>query len=91
MEFLKDDGVIERLSEKLFELQYTESTLLPKLQEQLKQKEIENIVTAVQKGFGGGQLVPHGVLAGPKNICLNVPTAGKVNQRKATAATGGNL
>ena len=53
MEFLKDDGVIERLSEKLFELQYTESTLLPKLQEQLKQKEkeIENIVTAVQKGY----------------------------------------
>ena len=53
MEFLKDDGVIERLSEKLFELQYTESTLLPKLQEQLqqKEKEIENIVTAVQKGY----------------------------------------
>ena len=53
MEFLKDDGVIERLSEKLFELQYTESTLLPKLQEQLKQKEkeIENIVNAVQKGY----------------------------------------
>ncbi len=53
MEFLKDDGVIERLSEKLYELQYTESTLLPKLQEQLKQKEkeIENIVNAVQKGY----------------------------------------
>ncbi len=53
MEFLKDDGAIERLSEKLYELQYTESTLLPKLQEQLKQKEkeIENIVDAVQKGY----------------------------------------
>ncbi len=53
MEFLKDDGVIEKLSEKLYELQYTESTLLPKLQEQLKQKEkeIENIVNAVQKGY----------------------------------------
>ena len=53
MEFLRDDGVIERLSAKLYELQYTESTLLPKLQEQLKQKEkeIENIVNAVQKGY----------------------------------------
>ena len=53
MEFLRDDGVIEKLSEKLCELQYTESTLLPKLQEQLKQKEteIENIVNAVQKGY----------------------------------------
>ncbi|MCH5161870.1 MAG: recombinase family protein [Clostridiales bacterium] len=53
MQFLKDDGVIERLSEKLYELQYAESTLLPKLQEQLKQKakEIENILTAVQKGY----------------------------------------
>ena len=53
MEFLKDDGVIEKLSEKLYELQYTESTVLPKLQEQLKQKkkEIENILNAVQKGY----------------------------------------
>ena len=53
MEFLRDDGVIERLSAKLYELQYTKSTLLPKLQEQLKQKEkeIENIVNAVQKGY----------------------------------------
>lgn len=53
MEFLKDDGIIERLSAKLYELQYTESTVLPKLQEQLKQKEkeIENIVNAVQKGY----------------------------------------
>ena len=53
MEFLKDDGVIEKLSAKLYDLQYTESTVLPKLQEQLKQKEkeIENIVNAVQKGY----------------------------------------
>ena len=53
MEFLQDDIVIERLSAKLYELQYTESTILPKLQEQLKQKEkeIENIVNAVQKGY----------------------------------------
>lgn len=53
MKFLKNDEIIERLAEKLYELQYTESTLLPKLQEQLKQKEkeIENIVNAVQKGY----------------------------------------
>ena len=53
MEFLKEDGVIERLSAKLYELQYSESTILPKLQEQLKQKEkeIENIINAVQKGY----------------------------------------
>ena len=53
MEFLKDDDIIERLSAKLYELQYIESTILPKLQEQLKQKEkeIENIVNAVQKGY----------------------------------------
>ena len=53
MEFLKQDSVIEKLSAKLYELQYNESTLLPKLQEQLRQKEkeIENIVNAVQKGY----------------------------------------
>ena len=46
-------NTIRRLSAKLYELQYTESTILPKLQEQLKQKEkeIENIVNAVQKGY----------------------------------------
>ena len=38
MEFLKDDDIIERLSAKLYELQYTESTILPKLQEQFKAK-----------------------------------------------------
>lgn len=50
---LQTESVIENLAEKLYELQFTESTLLPKLQEQLKQKEkeIENIVNAVQKGF----------------------------------------
>ena len=59
MEFLKDDEVTEKLSQKLYELQYTESTLLPKLQEQLKQKEkeIENIVNAVQKGFATDTLL----------------------------------
>lgn len=53
MQMLQTENVIENLAEKLYELQFTESTLLPKLQEQLKQKEkeIENIVNAVQKGF----------------------------------------
>lgn len=53
MQMLQSESVIESLAEKLYELQFTESTLLPKLQEQLKQKEkeIENIVNAVQKGF----------------------------------------
>lgn len=52
IEFLRQDEVIERLSELLFNLQYTESTMLPRLEEQLadKAKEIENIVNAVQKG-----------------------------------------
>lgn len=59
MEFLKNDEVIEKLSQKLYELQYTESTLLPKLQEQTKQKEkeIENILNAVQKGFATDTLL----------------------------------
>lgn len=59
MEFLTDDEVIEKLSQKLYELQYTESTLLPKLQEQAKQKEkeIENILNAVQKGFATDTLL----------------------------------
>lgn len=53
MQMLQSESIIESLAEKLYELQFTESTLLPKLQEQLKQKEkeIENIVNAVQKGF----------------------------------------
>lgn len=53
MEFLQKDDVIELLSEALYNLQFTESTMLPKLEEQLKAKnqEIENIVDAVQKGF----------------------------------------
>ncbi len=59
MEFLKNDEVIDKLSLKLYELQYTESTLLPKLQEQSKQKEkeIENILNAVQKGFATDTLL----------------------------------
>ena len=59
MEFLKDDAVIEKLAELLFNLQYSESTLLPRLEEQLtsKEKEIENIVNAVQKGYATDTLL----------------------------------
>ena len=59
MKFLKDDAVIEKLAELLFNLQYSESTLLPRLEEQLtsKEKEIENIVNAVQKGYATDTLL----------------------------------
>ena len=53
MEFLMQDETIEHLSELLFKLQHEESPLLPRLEEQLKEKEkeMENIVNAVQKGY----------------------------------------
>ena len=59
MQMLQSEEIIETLAEKLYELQFSESTLLPKLQEQLKQKdkEIENIVNAVQKGFATDTLL----------------------------------
>ena len=52
MEFLKKDEIIERLADLLYNLQYEENTLLPKLESQLAErtKEIDNIVTAIQKG-----------------------------------------
>ena len=59
MEFLNNEDVIERLSELLFKLQYSESTMLPHLEQQLaeKEKEIENIVNAVQKGYATDTLL----------------------------------
>ena len=59
MQMLQSEEVVETLAEKLYKLQFSESTLLPKLQEQLKQKdkEIENIVNAVQKGFATDTLL----------------------------------
>ena len=59
MEFLQDNDVIERISELLFKLQYSESTMLPHLEQQLaeKEKEIENIVNAVQKGYATDTLL----------------------------------
>jgi len=59
MEFLMQDEIIERLSELLFRLQHEESPLLPRLEEQLreKEKEMENIVNAVQKGYAADILL----------------------------------
>lgn len=59
MEFLQKDEIIEKLSEMLFKLQHTESSLLPRLEEQFreKEKEIENIVNAIQKGYATDTLL----------------------------------
>lgn len=52
MEFLRKDEVVDRLADLLYDLQYEENTLLPMLEKQAadKKKEIDNIVTAIQKG-----------------------------------------
>ena len=59
MEFLKDDDIVNKLAQLLFDLQYEENTLLPKLESQVeeKKKEIENIVTAIQKGVASETLM----------------------------------
>ncbi len=59
MEFLQRDEIVERLSEMLYKLQFTENTMLPRLEEQLKEKEkeIENILSAVQKGYAPDTLL----------------------------------
>ena len=59
MEFLKKDEIIERLADLLYNLQYEENTLLPRLESQLAErtKEIDNIVTAIQKGVASGALL----------------------------------
>ena len=58
-ELLQEDETIERLAQLLYTLQYEESTILPHLEEQLKEKEreIENIVTAIQKGAASDTLI----------------------------------
>lgn len=58
-ELLKKDKTIDRLATLLYDLQYTESTILPRLEEQLKEKkkEIDNIVTAIQKGVASDTLL----------------------------------
>ena len=59
MEMLQSNEVIERLAGLLFELQYEESTILPHLEEQLKEreKEIGNIVNAIQRGAASDALI----------------------------------
>lgn len=59
MEFLKDDDIVNKLAQLLFDLQYEENTLLPRLESQVeeKKKEIENIVTAIQKGVASETLM----------------------------------
>ena len=59
MEFLRKDEIIERLADLLYNLQYEENTLLPRLESQLAErtKEIDNIVTAIQKGVASDALL----------------------------------
>ena len=59
MEFLKEDEIIERLADLLYNLQYEENTLLSRLESQLAErtKEIANIVTAIQKGVASDALL----------------------------------
>lgn len=59
MQFLEDDSVIEELSARLYDLQEEESSLVPKLKMQAseKEKEIENIVSAIQKGIASEALM----------------------------------
>ena len=59
MEFLQRDEIIDKLTELLYDLQYEENTVLPRLENQLaeKKKEIGNIVTAIQKGVASDTLM----------------------------------
>ena len=52
MGLLKEDSVIDELSARLYDLQYRESTLIPQLEQQLKDKEreISNIIETIQNG-----------------------------------------
>ena len=59
MQFLQQDEIIDRLADLLYDLQYEENTLLPKLEKKIaeKKKEIDNIVTAIQKGVASDTLL----------------------------------
>ena len=59
MEFLLKDDVVERLVDLLYDLQYEENPVLPRLESQLAErtKEIDNIVTAIQKGVASDALM----------------------------------
>ena len=53
MQLLQNDDCIEYLANLLYEMQFNESTMLPKLESDLKakQKEIDNILSAIKKGL----------------------------------------
>ena len=59
MEFLQSDAIINRLSTLLFELQYKENALLPRLDKQLAdvEKQVNNIITVIQKGVASDSLL----------------------------------
>lgn len=59
MEFLQNDEIIDYLADLLFDLQYEENTILPQLEKQVteKKKEIDNIVSAIQKGVASDTLL----------------------------------
>ena len=54
MGFLSEDAVLEQLAQKMFEMQRSESSMIPVLEEELKEKKkaIENILKAIEKGLG---------------------------------------
>lgn len=56
---LKEDSVIEELASLFYNLQYNESTSLPQLETQFREKkrEIDNIVTAIQQGIAAQALI----------------------------------
>lgn len=59
MKMLKEDSVIEELAALLYNLQYNESTILLQLEAQLheKEREIDNIVTAIQQDVASQSLM----------------------------------
>ena len=59
MQLILQDDVVDHLSKVLFELQEQGSTVIPMLEQQYKekQKEIENILGAIQKGHGVNPLL----------------------------------
>ncbi len=59
VEFLQNDDIIESLVDILFDLQSEENTVLPQLERQIeeKKKEINNIVSAIQKGVASDTLI----------------------------------
>ena len=54
MGFLREDAVLEQLAQRMFEMQRSESSMIPVLEEELKEKvkAINNILSAIEKGLG---------------------------------------